>query len=448
MREQNIDRRRFLGLAGGSAASLALSGCVSQHIGGARREGPPNFVVIFTDDQGYNDLGCFGSPDIATPCIDRMAAEGRRFTSFCVAASVCSPSRAALLTGRYPLRAGIPGVLFPKDTTGLDSSEVTIAEVLKQRDYATACIGKWHLGHLPEFLPTRHGFDYYYGIPYSNDMKMNKEAERCQVPLMRNEEVIEFPAVQSSLTERYTEEAVSFIEANKDRPFFVYLPHTMPHVPLHVSERFTNKSDAGVYGDVIECIDWSTGQILDTLDRLGLDDNTLVVFTSDNGPWLGKGDHAGSAHPLRDGKFSIYEGGFRVPCVMRWPGTIPPGTQCPELATAMDLLPSFARLAGVSAPTDRVIDGRDIVPLITGPPGAKTPHDAFYYYAGKELRAVRSGKWKLLLKHRNKGVAPGALYDIEADVREQHDVLAEHPDTTDRLRDLAVAMLEELSAPQ
>ncbi|NIA15220.1 MAG: sulfatase-like hydrolase/transferase [Nitrospiraceae bacterium] len=423
-----------------------MSGCVSQKDSRAQRKAPPNFVVIFTDDQGYNDLGCFGSPNIETPRIDRMAAEGCKFTSFYVAASVCSPSRAALLTGRYPLRAGIPGVLFPNATTGLDSGEITIAEILKQRNYATACIGKWHLGHLPEFLPTRHGFDYYYGIPYSNDMKMNKEAKRHQVPLMRNEEVVEFPAVQSTLTERYTQEAIRFIEANKDRPFFVYLPHTMPHVPLHVSAHFANKSDAGLYGDVIECIDWSTGEILDAIDRLGLDDNTLVIFTSDNGPWLVKGDHAGLATPLRDGKFSTYEGGFRIPCVMRWPGRIPPATVCSEIATTMDLLPTFAQLAGVPVPKDRIIDGKDIWPLMSGTPGAQSPYEAFHYYAGKELRAVRSGKWKMVFGNETKheGKVPEALYNLDADIGEQNNVIDDHPEIAEKLRQLASKMRQDL----
>ena len=428
-----LTRRDFLRLAGSAAAAtISLPTALAEAASGDR---PPNFVIIFTDDQGYQDLGCFGSPKIKTPNIDRMAAEGMKFTDFYVAAPVCTPSRAALMTGCYPKRVGLHrGVLFPRSKTGLNPDEITLAELLKNRGYATMCIGKWHLGHHPEFLPTRHGFDAYYGIPYSNDMPTPTPDGGKGVVLLRDEKVIEHPTNQATLTERYTAEAVKFITANKDRPFFLYLPHTMPHLPLHVSERFAGKSAAGKYGDVIECIDWSTGQIVETIKRLGLEQNTIVVFTSDNGPWLSqkRGDNVGCALPLRDGKGTTYEGGMREPCVMWGPGRIPPGKVCSEMALSMDLYPTFAHLAGAEAPTDRVIDGKDIWALVSGRPGARSPHEAFFYYSSNgSLSAVRSGQWKLHLKAKTE------LYDLSADVGEQTNVAAEHPDDVDRLTKMA-----------
>lgn len=407
---------------------------------------PPNFIIIFTDDQGYQDVGCFGAPLIKTPQLDRMADEGAKFTSFYVAAPVCSPSRAALLTGCYPQRVGVTRVLFPNANTGLDPEEITLAKVLKDCGYATACIGKWHLGDKPQYMPWNHGFDYYYGIPYSNDMD-NPARNEPPTPLMQNNTIIELSAIQEKLTERYTEEAIKFMEKNMDRPFFVYLPHTMPHVPLHVSKRFKGKSAGGLYGDVIECIDWSTGEILDALKRLGLDDNTLVVFTCDNGPWLVKGEHGGSALPLRAGKGTTYEGGLREPCIMRWPGQIPAGTICPEMATTMDLLPTLAKLAGAKVPDDRIIDGKDIFLLMAAAPGARTPHHVFYYYRDYMLQAVRTGKWKLILE-RTEGSArrpvPMALYDLDADISEQNDISAHYPRVVKRLLALAEECREDL----
>ena len=451
----SLSRRTFVKILGASAAGIAMGDCTSTGSASYPRPStkPPNFIIIFTDDQGYNDLGCCGSPDIKTPCIDRMAAEGMRFTDFYVAAPVCTPSRAALMTGCYPQRVSLAGpqiVLHPRSTNGLNPNEITIATLLKQRNYATACIGKWHLGHLPPFLPTRHGFDYYYGIPYSNDM--------VPTPLMRNEKVIEEPAVQETLTERYTEEAIKFIRQNKGAPFFLYLPHTMPHTPLHVSERFKGRSAAGLYGDVIECIDWSTGVIIETLQELGLDERTLVIFTSDNGPWLVRGKHGGRAYPLRAGKGTTYEGGQRVPCVMRWPGRIPAGRARSEVATTMDLLPTFARLADIDPPKDRIIDGKDIWPLMSGAPGTKSPHKAFFYYFCDNLQAVRSGKWKLVLErilameflYRIRDLenplekVPEALYDLEADIGEQTNVIDEHPDVAARLRGYIEQMRDDL----
>jgi len=457
-----LDRREFLRLlaAGGAAVPLARFAFGAEQVEQAR---PPNVVVIFVDDLGYDDLGCFWTPNqepgyerIETPRLDAMAADGVRFTDFYVAASVCTPSRAALMTGCYAQRVGLAGprlVLYPGSTIGINPDETTIAELLKARGYATACIGKWHLGHLPPFLPTRHGFDRYYGIPYSNDMK--------PTVLMRDEQVIEQPAVQETLTERYTNEAVEFITENKDRPFFLYLPHTMPHTPLHVSDTFKGKSKRGIYGDVVECLDWSAGRILDTLATLGLDDNTLVVFTSDNGPWLLRGKHGGKAQPLRSGKCTTYEGGMRVPCLMRWPGRIPAGTSCSEVATTMDLLPTLAGLAGAALPEDRIIDGKDIWPLMAGVNGAKSPHEAFCYYHRYTLEAVRSGKWKLMFERTTKQefpyrwggmkkqghkdeIVPEALYDLEADIGETTNLITEHPDVARRLRELADTMRDDL----
>ena len=442
IRDTAFSRRAFLASLAAGAGGLALEriGLGSEATAGQRL---PNFVVIFTDDQGYQDLGCFGSPNIKTPRIDKMAAEGMKFTDFYVSAPVCTPSRASLLTGCYAQRVSLPAVLFPNAKVGINPEETTLAELLRDRGYATCCIGKWHLGHLPPFLPTRNGFDRYFGIPYSNDMR--------PTPLLRDETPIEEPADQATLTERYTEEAVKFIEINRHRPFFLYLPHTMPHVPLFVSERFKDKSAAGLYGDVIECIDWSTGQILDAIAKLGLDGNTLVIFVSDNGPWLGKGKNGGCALPLRDGKFSTYEGGMRVPCVMRWPGRIPAGKVCSELATTLDILPTFARLAGAEPPKDRIIDGKDIWPLMSGAEGAKTPHEAFFYYRGYNLDAVRSGKWKLHFAHKVGGgkgkpprEVPAVLYDLDADIGEKTDVAAANPDVVKRLEALGERMREDL----
>jgi arylsulfatase A len=430
---------------------------------------PPNFIVVFADDLGYADLGGYGAREIATPNLDRMAAEGMRFTSFYVAQAVCSASRAALLTGCYPNRVGIEGALGPKSPTGIHDRELTIAEVLKPRGYATAIYGKWHLGDAPQFLPTRHGFDEYFGLPYSNDMwplhpdyvglppdSAQRKRGYPDLPLFENDHVAISPvtgAHQAQLTTWYTEHAVRFIEQHRDRPFFLYVPHAMPHVPLFVSDKFKGRSKAGLYGDVVMELDWSVGEILGAVRKAGLEERTLVIFTSDNGPWLLYGNHAGSARPFREGKGTMFEGGVRVPCVARWPGRIPAGTVCAELAATMDFLPTFARLAGTEPPRDRIVDGRDIWPLMSGQPGATTPHAAFYYYWGRELQAIRSGKWKLHFPHRYPKPQPAggdgrpgkyaqiemgmALYDLEADVGETTDVAAQHPDVVARLEALA-----------
>ena len=377
-----ITRREMLRLASIGAAGVALGSwsCPLAALAGERSQRKPNFVIIFADDLGYGDLGCYGHPSIRTPNLDRMAAEGQRWTDFYVGASVCTPSRAALLTGRLPIRNGMCSdrrrVLFPDSAKGLPASEVTLAEALKPRGYTTAAIGKWHLGHLPQYLPTNNGFDSYFGIPYSNDMDrvggprgdaafFDPKVEYWNVPLMRDEEIIERPANQNTITKRYVEEAVQFIEKSKDKPFFLYLAHSLPHVPLFTSDEFRDTSPRGLYGDVVEEIDAGVGRILKTLKDQGIAENTYVVFTSDNGPWLTYKQHGGSAGLLREGKGSTYEGGMREPCIMWWPGTIKPA-EINDIGATMDLYTTMIKLAGGEVPTDRVVDGLDLRPVLFG----------------------------------------------------------------------------------
>ncbi len=471
-----LNRRSFLKALGVGTAALAAPRWASAAPG----ERKPNFIIVFTDDQGYQDVGCFGSPLIKTPNLDRMAREGTRFTDFYVAANVCTPSRAALLTGCYPPRVGGLGVLFPRSDTGLNPKETTIAEMLKSVGYATTCIGKWHLGHHPEFLPTSQGFDSYYGVPYSNDMwlaadmafaegaKLGKgldagklkagERARNKVPLLRNDQVVEYPADQATLTKRYTGEAVKFIRDNRDKPFFLYLAHTMPHVPLFASEKFKGTSKRGLYGDTIEEIDWCVGEIVKTLKDCGIDEDTLVFFSSDNGPWLSKGKHGGCALPLRGGKFTTWEGGMREPTIMRWPGKVPAGKVCAEVAGTIDMLPTIAALAGAKVPTDRIIDGKDIWPLMSGESGAKSPHEAYYYYRGSRLEAVRCGKWKLRVTQARRKKPSGGqaargpqppkaeLYDLVGDISESTNLAEKHPDVVQRLAAMIQKFDKELKA--
>jgi arylsulfatase len=435
---------------------------------------PPNFVIIFVDDLGYADVGVYGAQGFKTPHLDRMAAEGMRFTDFYVAQAACSASRAALLTGCYPNRIGIPPALSPQATIGLHDGEETIAEILRKRGYVSGIFGKWHLGHQPQFLPLNHGFDEYLGLPYSNDMwpldydntlapPDHRKAKHPWLPLIENDRKVQEltqPQDQDQLTTLYTESAVRFIEKHKEKPFFLYLAHSMPHAPLGVSEKFQGKSEQGRYGDVVMELDWSVGRILEALKTHRLDRSTLVVFTSDNGPWLNFGDHAGSAYPFREGKGSSWEGGVRVPCIMRWPGHIPAATVCDEIAAAMDLLPTFADLAGAELP-EFPIDGINIRPLLEAVPGA-VPRESLIYFYGKQLQCIRQGHWKLHLPHSYRsyqGVEPGTggipgpysqgttgweLYNLEKDPGEQHNLADRFPEMVRELKSLAEEARREL----
>lgn len=426
----------------------------------------PNVILIFADDQGYADIGCYGAQGFATPHLDRLAWEGCRFTSFYVSASVCSASRAALLTGCYHLRVGVKGVFFPTRADaekgiqagpgrkGLHPDEVTIAELLKQRGYATACFGKWHLGDAKPFLPTRQGFDEYFGIPYSNDMgwwEGKPEGFKSNfppIPLLENESVIETQPNQRYLTKRYTERAVDFIKGHRDKPFFLYLPHTMPHIPLFASEAFKGRTPLGLYGDVIEEIDWSVGQIVAALRDMGLTKRTLVIFTSDNGPWLSVGKDGGCAKPLRDGKFTQYEGGHRMPCIMSWPGQIPTGAIKDGIVASIDLYPTIAGLAGLEPPADRRIDGVNLWPYISDR-ADKSPRDHFFYVT----KAVRKGPWKLFLPGKCREIQPKGpgsydhprLYHLSRDIGETNDLHTQHPAIVTELTQFLEVHQEDLN---
>ncbi len=435
---------------------------------------PPNIVVIFIDDMGYADIGPFGAKGYATPHLDRMAREGRKFTDFYVTQAVCSASRAGLLTGCYNVRVGILGALGPKARHGINANEVTLAEICKQKGYATACYGKWHLGHHKKFLPMQHGFDDYFGLPYSNDMwpyhpgvlhlPMEQRLKKwTHLPLIDGNSVIN-PKVtgkdQEQLTTQYTERAVQFIEKNKNNQFFLYLPHSMVHVPLYVSEKFKGKSKAGLFGDVMMEVDWSVGQILDTLRKHKLDKNTLVIFTADNGPWLSYGDHAGSAAPLREGKGTMFDGGCRESTLMWWPGTVPAGSVCKTPAMTIDILPTVAKLIGAKLPKHK-IDGKSIVKLIKGTSN-ESSQEAYYFYYSKQLQAIRMGKWKLHFPHGYRTMAgkPGgkggiptrysqakielSLFDMEKDMGETTDVKDKYPQVLKKLQALGEKMRTEL----
>lgn len=451
----------------------------------AAAQTPPNVVLILADDLGYADVGCFGAEKIKTPRIDRLAAEGMKFTSFYVAQAVCSASRAALMTGCYANRVGMQGALNHTSKEGIHPDEELLPELCKEAGYATAALGKWHLGTYPDFNPLRHGFDEFLGIPYSNDNSKfhpSLAQEMPPLPFYDGLKVIETDPDQSQFTRRFTERAVSFIEKNKEQPFFLYVPHVMPHVPIFASDAFRGKSEAGLYGDVVQEVDWSVGQILDALKRCRLEQNTLVIFFSDNGPFLSYGNHAGSAKPLREGKLTTFEGGVRSPFIARWPGRVPQGKVCDEPVMETDLLPTIARLAGARLP-EKKIDGRDILPLLEGKAGAKSPHEALVFYGGSELQAVRSGQWKLHFPHpyitvdgepgrdgkpaqfgkmKPKAITQSgisgiasrhgyrveqiglALYDLESDPGETRDVAKEHPEVVERLKKLAEPVRREL----
>ena len=396
---------------------------------------PPNIVLVNCDDLGYGDLGCYGSEVNQTPVLDRMAAEGLRFTDFYMASPVCSPSRGAMMTGCYPPRIGFGAfegriVLFPGQPVGLSAEETTVATLLKRAGYATEIVGKWHCGDQPEFLPTRHGFDSYYGIPYSNDMgRQGGVARFPPLPLVRDEETIQAQPDQAALTERYVEECVRFIRAEKDRPFFLYLAHMYVHRPIYAPARFLSESRNGRYGAGVACVDWAMDVLFQELERLGLDEDTLVIFTSDNGSRAR--DEGGSNAPLRGIKTTTWEGGQRVPCIMRWPSRIPAGTECNAVATAMDFLPTFAGIAGQATPDDRIIDGKDIAPLMLSGGEGDSPHEAFFYYRMNALEAVRCGRWKLHVRKSDEEMAE--LYDLETDIGEQNNVYDAHPEVVAEL---------------
>ncbi|MFW6169548.1 MAG: sulfatase [Planctomycetota bacterium] len=433
----------------------------------ARAGEAPNVVIIFMDDQGYQDLSCFGSPNIDTPHIDSLGEEGMKFTSFYSAYPVCSASRASLLTGCYQPRISMPGVLGPRSRVGLHPDEVTIADLLKTKGYATTCIGKWHVGDKPETLPTAQGFDHYFGLPYSNDMARQKgwgngpddldkiwKLKNWDIynnDLLRDETSTESPVNQTTLTKRYTEEAVKFIEENQDGPFLLYMPHTMVHVPLFVTDDIWVEDPKKAYEITMEHVDWSVGEVLDTLDEVGVADNTLVVFTSDNGPWLSKKHHGGSALPLRAGKGTTWEGGMRVPGLMRWPGVIPAGTVTDKVAGTVDLLPTLAAITGAKLP-DHAIDGHDISGILRDP-DATSPHDThgLFYYKNNRVEALRMGKWKLRVNHRGNGDAAKTtfeLYDLDADISESNDVAGQHPEVVTRMHEFAVQYDKDLKANQ
>ena len=397
----------------------------------------PNIILINADDLGYGDLGCYGSLKNKTPNLDRMAEEGVRFMGF-YGCPYCTPSRASLMTGCYAMRVGLPAVLGPEAGIGLSGNEITIADCLKSAGYATGIVGKWHLGHQAEFLPTSHGFDSYFGLPYSNDMLMDVK----MLPLMKDDKVLEWASdqkkFQSTITERYTEESVRFITENKDRPFFLYLAHMDVHMPHHPSEEALAESGNGVYGAVVGNIDRSAGKIFAALKDLGLEENTVVIFTSDNGAEIAHPKAQGASNaPLRAGKGTSYEGGIRVPFIAKWPGRFPAGQVNSEMSAMMDILPTACALAGAEVPSDRIIDGKNILPLMKCEQGAKSGHEALYIYRVKELQAVRSGKWKLYTKENT-------LFDLDNDIGETTDVYAENPGVADMLSSYADTAREEL----
>lgn len=452
--------------------------CTHETENGRAENSRPNIVLILTDDAGYGDIGVFGATGFNTPHLDEMAANGMRFNDFLVSSAICSASRAGLLSGCYSNRIGITGAIMPFDNKGFHPEEETMPELLKKAGYKTIAIGKWHLGHQPEFLPVSHGFDEYYGIPYSNDMwpftydniratpeTHARKASFPELPLIHNtEKVGEFLSIeeQDQMTTMFTEKAVEFIKENKDDPFFLYLAHPMPHVPLAVSEKFRGKSRQGLYGDVMMELDWSVGEVIKTLEEYGLTENTLVIFTSDNGPWLSFGDHAGSAGGLREGKGTTWEGGQRVPCIMKWPAVIPSGTVCSKMASTIDLLPTFSAIAGAPLP-EKKIDGINILPLLKNDKDAN-PREIFYYYFHENhLQAVRLNTWKLVFPHPGRsyeGFEPGreglageltmnfpfeaGLYDLRRDPGERYNLIGFYPEMVNKLESIADEAREDI----
>jgi arylsulfatase A len=441
----------------------------------ARAERPPNVILIVADDLGYADVGVYGAKGFTTPNLDLLAREGMRFTDFHVAQAVCSASRAAIMTGCYPNRIGIEGAMEPWYKFGINKNELTLPQMMKKKGYATGMVGKWHLGTPTEFLPTHRGFDEWFGLPYSNDqwpLHPEKPGKFPPLPLYEGDKVIN-PDVthrdMEQLTTQYTERAVSFIERNKEKPFFLYVAHTMPHVPLAVSDKFRGATTRGLYGDAVEEVDWGIGEILATLKKDDLEKDTLVMFMSDNGPWLIYGNHAGSAYPLREGKTTTWDGGTRVPFIARWPGHIPAGSVCNEMAMAIDLLPTIAKLIGAPLPALK-IDGLDIWPLFAGQKDAKNPHEVYFFYGvpfgswtGAELESVRTRQWKLIVPHtyrtlggrkpemdgwpaeyQKQPVLVPELYDMTNDIEEQRNVASQHPDIVRRMLDMAEQCRKDL----
>lgn len=450
------------------AICIGLVVSANSTIATATESRPPNVIIVFTDDQGYGDLGCFGSETIATPNLDRLADQGRRYTSFYSACSVCSPSRAALLTGCYPKRVGMHRhVLFPQSDYGLNPAELTIADHLKRNGYATACVGKWHLGHHRSTLPTSNGFDSYYGIPYSNDMNHpdNKGKARrtsnelwldqesavtlWKTPLFRDEQIIELPVDQRTITRRYTDEAIEFIEANQDKPFFLYLPHSMPHIPLYVPEDVYDSDPMNAYQCVIEHIDAEVGRMVDRVRDLKLAENTIVIYTSDNGPWLRFKNHGGSAGVLRDGKGTTFEGGQRVPCIMWGPGRIPAGTSTNAMVSTIDLLPTIAKLTGTELKSSTKIDGLDVSQTLQGD---QSPRDEFVYYSAQgRLEGIRMGDWKYLQKSQGNRKNPGSLktirflFDLSSDLGEKTNLIEQESERAQRMKERMVAIDQEIT---
>ncbi len=443
-----IARREFLSTLGRSALGAVIGQSILQNgwaSAGDSTPKKPNIVLLFADDMGYGDWNRGGHPTIRTPNMNKMADDGIQLTQFYSGNPVCSPSRSALLTGRNCIRTGVINVFFPNNDMGMSPNEITIAEVLKPLGYATACIGKWHLGDKYEYRPLRQGFDYYYGILYSNDME--------NPDIYRNDEIVEHPSNQKTLTKRYTEEAVKFIEKNKGRPFFVYLPYTFPHIPLYASEKFQDTSIRGLFGDVVEELDWSVGQINKTLDKLGLSDNTLVIFTSDNGPWITQNQNGGTAGLLRGAKGDTWEGGMREPFIARWPGHIRPGAISTQVASVLDFFPTLVALAGGKPPDDRPIDGINMMPALEG---GKLPERTIFFYSAERLFAIRKGKWKLHFRYydHTKGgylvsrnwVTPEKplLFDLHADPSERFDVAGRFPEIARELEQTASQYQKEI----
>jgi arylsulfatase A-like enzyme len=446
----NISRRDFMA----HTQALAAAGLASSLLPANAAAETPNIIIIFADDLGYGDLSCYGHPVIRTPNLDALARDGMRLTSFYTAAPSCTPSRAGLLTGRYPQRCGLPRVLGPQDSVGLPDSEITLAQLLKKKNYQTMAIGKWHLGHAEKrFLPTAKGFDGYFGLLYSNDMQPPWVQTDKPLQLYRDTAPVEHPVQQDTLTERYTQEAVRFIRNNSQQPFFLYLAHTMPHLPLHVSEKFRGRSRGGLYGDVIEAIDWSVGEICKTLAEKNLTDKTLILFTSDNGPWCNMPDRmlhegiekwdAGTPGLLHGAKGTTWEGGQRVPFIAKWPNHIPAGLSSCDMASTLDLLPTLAAVCDIELPHDRVLDGANLYPFLQGL--AESPRQEFYYLNNMQLDGVRSGKWKLRIAPPEGHTASLCeLYDLETDPAEKYNVADRHSDLVQNLTAKMRAMAQEL----